>query len=103
MTNPQKRTLPKQPPETKKIINKSILEELIEEAIPVHYVRFHSNIAPAVDKEPVAEFYLKSKIPNSKYLVESLYWVPGKCLIWKAFGELDACEASTVMFVRITQ
>lgn len=74
--------------------------------IPIHYARFHSPVPPCKRLEPVSEFRIKSeeKIAplSQKYLVDSLLWIPGKCLIWTHSGEEYAVESANIMYTRIS-
>lgn len=82
---------------TKKITN---LEKLKAEGIPIYYARFHQAVPPAYNKEPVNEFKLEDD-KQTKYVVDSMYWVPGKCIVFEAYGETDATEAANIVYVRV--
>jgi len=65
-----------------------------------HYVRFHSPVPPAVNKEPVSEFVLSGK--QEKYLVDDMtYTTDG--LIFKAYGEIGIIPLANVVYCRFTK
>ncbi len=79
----------------------SNLESLKQQGIPIHYVRFHQAVPRFKNDEPVSEFYIKG--PTGKYIVDSLLWIPGKCILFECKGELDSVESANIMYTRITQ
>lgn len=76
----------------------SILEKWISEGIPCYYMRFQSPVAPARDKEPVSEFYIKG--PTGKYLVDSIWYTPYG-VIWRAHKETDITPLANVNWSRV--
>jgi hypothetical protein len=79
------------------------LEELRKQGIRVSYVRFKEPL-PAIKKAtPVSEMRLVRYSPNDEYVVDSLLYIPGKCLVWEAGGEENAVDASNIKFVRFSQ
>lgn len=89
------------------VIHRSELATLkLAHGIPVHYARFHSPVPPCKRLEPVSEFRVKTtekRVPLSeKYYVDSLLWIPGKCLLWTYNDEEYAVESANIMYTRIT-
>ncbi len=81
---------------------KTAQEKLKIDAIRIDYARFHNPVSPAVwcKKEPVYEFYTRAcphKNAQEKYLVDALYWIPGKCLMWDAYGQTNSTESTNVL------
>ena len=76
------------------------LEKLKAEGIAITYARFHQSVPPGLNREPVSEFKLEDKA-QSKYVVDSMLWIPGKCILFEAFGELDSVESANIMYTRI--
>jgi len=65
----------------------------------IHYARFHKEVPPAKDKEPVSEFQLTSK--TGKYAVDSLEWTSDG-VIYEAFGERGIVPLANVIYCRFT-
>jgi hypothetical protein len=89
----------KQKDTKKKIISKSNFAELIDQAIPSYYVRFHQPVPPGEDKEPVSEFRLESK--QSKYLVDMISWTPHG-VIFRAHEETGIVPLANIIYCRIS-
>lgn len=66
----------------------SPLEKLIADSIPIPYVRFQTETAPAKNKEPVGELHIRQNDkPWNKYTVDELYLnISAQLVIWKAYG-----------------
>lgn len=84
--------------EKSKQIDKTQLDLWIENGIKCHYARLQSPVAPAKDKEPVSEFYIKG--PTGKYLVDTMWYTPHG-LVWKAFGETGVMPLANVCLGRV--
>lgn len=82
----------------KATISPSNLDSWIKDGVSCYYMRFQSPVAPAKDKEPVSEFYIKG--PTSKYLVDSMWYTPNG-LVWKAFGETNVTPLANINWGRI--
>jgi hypothetical protein len=84
-------------------VDSSNLEELRKGGIRVSYVRFKEPIPAIKNKTPVSEMRLVRFSPHDEYVVDSLLYIPGKCLIWEAAGEENAADAGNIKFVRFCQ
>lgn len=65
-----------------------------------YYVRFHSPVPPALNKEPVGEFVLTGK--QEKYLVDSIIYTPDG-LEFTAYGESCIVPLANVVYCRISK
>ena len=79
-----------------------VLDNLIENSIPIYYVRFHQPVPTGEDKEPVAEFRLKSSGKQAKYLVDDMAWTPDG-VIYFAFGETNLVPLANVIYARLVK
>lgn len=61
------------------------------------YVRFHKDVPPGENKEPVSEFRLKST--QKKYVVDSILFTPHG-VVWKAYGETNIVPLANVIYCR---
>jgi hypothetical protein len=76
----------------------STLDSWISQGIPCYYVRLQSPVAPARDKEPVSEFYIKG--PTGKYLIDSMWYTPYG-LVWRAHKETNITALANIVLSRI--
>lgn len=93
---PKKKSQPESLPPQKK---KSVIDSWIAEGVPCYYARFQSPVAPAKDKEPVSEFYMKSA--NNKYVVNQMVYTPHGLIFW-AHGECDITPLTNIQWARFT-
>ena len=69
-----------------------------DQGTQAYYVRFHQPVPPAVNKEPVSEFYIKG--PTGKYIVDSI-WLTPHGVIWEAYGEVNISALANVVYSRL--
>jgi hypothetical protein len=73
------------------------LEEMIAEAIPRKFVKFHKGVPNGENKEPVEEFRLTAKtVHDAKYIVKSIFYHKDGVIINKT----DIVPLANVVFTR---